>query len=73
MLNGLTARYVKISSGYMGQILGWPEVITEGVDIEDCRKSLEDAAREMVLAYHQQNKEIPIEHSLFETIMVEMS
>lgn len=73
MLNGLTARYVKISSGYMGQILEWPEVITEGVDIEDCRKSLEDAAREMVLVYHQQNKEIPVEHSLFETIMVEMS
>ncbi len=73
MLSGLTARYVKTSSGYMGQILEWPEVITEGVDIEDCRKSLEDAAHEMVLAYHQQNKEIPIEHSLFETIMVEIA
>ena len=73
MLNGLTARYLKIPSGYMGQLLEWPEVITEGVDIEDCRKSLEDAAREMVLAYRQQNKEVPVEHSLFETIMVEMA
>ena len=58
MLNGLTARYTKIHSGYMGQLLEWPEVITEGVDIEDCRKSLEDAAREMVLAYYQMDKEI---------------
>ena len=33
MLNGLTARYIKISSGYMSQLLEWPEVITEGVDI----------------------------------------
>ncbi len=73
MVNGLTARYVKISSGYMGQLLEWPEVVTEGVDIEDCRKSLEDAAREMVLAYHQQGKEIPVEHSLFKTIMVDVS
>ena len=73
MYSSLTARYVKTSSGYMGQLLEWPEVITEGVDIEDCRKSLEDAVREMVLAYRQQNKEIPVEHSLFETIMVEMA
>ena len=73
MLSGLTARYTKLSSGYMGQLLEWPEVITEGVDIDDCRNSLEDAAREMVLAYHQQNKEIPVEHSLFETIMVEIA
>jgi predicted RNase H-like HicB family nuclease len=64
MLSGLTARYVKIPSGYMGQILEWPEVITEGVDIEDCRKSLEDAAREMVLAYHQLDKEIPVDRLL---------
>ena len=73
MLSGLTARYTKLSSGYMGQLLEWPEVITEGVDIDDCRNSLEDAAREMVIAYHQQNKEIPVEHSLFETIMVEIA
>ena len=53
MFNGLTARYIKISSGYMGQLLEWPEVVTEGVDIEECRKSLEDAAHEMVLAYQQ--------------------
>ena len=73
MMNGLTAKYIKISSGYMGQILEWPEVVTEGIDIEDCRKSLEDAAHEMILAYRQLGKEVPIEHSLFETIMVDVS
>jgi len=73
MVNGLTAKYVKTHTGYMGQILEWPEVVTEGTDLEDCRKSLLDAAREMVLAYQQLNKEIPVEHSLFETILVEMA
>lgn len=27
MLNTYTARYTKMSSGYMGQIVEWPEVI----------------------------------------------
>jgi len=25
-----TAKYTKISSGYMGQLVEWPEVVTEG-------------------------------------------
>ncbi|HAK47309.1 MAG TPA: hypothetical protein DCO79_15495 [Spirochaeta sp.] len=73
MVNGLTAKYVKTSSGYMGQILEWPEVVTEGPNLEDCRASLLDAAQEMVLAYRQMDKEIPVEHSFFETILVEMA
>ena len=28
MLNTYTARYTKIASGYMGQLVEWPEVIT---------------------------------------------
>jgi len=31
MLMNYTAKYTKISSGYMGQLLEWPEVITEGL------------------------------------------
>ena len=29
MLSNYTAKYTKISSGYMGQLIEWPEVITE--------------------------------------------
>ncbi len=54
-----TAKYTKITSGYMGQIMEWEEVITEGKDLEDCRLMLEDALKEMILAYQQQNKRIP--------------
>jgi len=69
---GYTARYVKTEHGYMGQLLEWPEVVTEGADIEECERSLEDATNEMVLAYREQGKPIPVEHALFQTIMVEV-
>ena len=49
MLRSYTAKYTKIDSGYMGQLAEWPEVVTEGKDIEDCRVMLRDALNEMVL------------------------
>ena len=55
-----TAKYTKIDSGYMGQLVEWPEVITEGNTLEDCREMLQDALHEMIMAYHQQNQEIPV-------------
>lgn len=58
MLGNYTAKYTKISSGYMGQLVEWPEVITEGRTLEDCRQMLKNALREMILVYRQQNKEI---------------
>ncbi len=60
MLGNYTAEYTKIDSGYMGQLVEWPEVITEGRTLEECREMLKDALHEMILAYHQQNKEIPV-------------
>ena len=45
-----TAKYTKIPSGYMGQLVEWPEVVTEGKDIEDCRPILRDAFNEMIIA-----------------------
>jgi len=51
MVGNFTARYKKISSGYMGQIIEWPEVITEGATLEECREMLVDALNEMILAY----------------------
>jgi predicted RNase H-like HicB family nuclease len=35
-------------------------VVTQGANIEECRAMLKDALHEMVLAYQQQKKEIPL-------------
>ncbi|ODS34064.1 MAG: hypothetical protein SCARUB_00837 [Candidatus Scalindua rubra] len=59
MLHNFTARYTKIDAGYIGQLVEWPEVITEGKNIEECREMLRDVLNEMILAYQQQEKEIP--------------
>ncbi|MFC2130660.1 type II toxin-antitoxin system HicB family antitoxin [Bacteroidota bacterium] len=72
MITNYTARYVKTESGYMGQIIEWPEVITEGTDLEDCRAMLKDALNEMSLAYQQLGKEIPATQSLFEQIPMDI-
>ena len=55
-----TAKYTKIDSGYMGQLVEWPEIVTEGKDLEECRKMLRDALNEMILAYQELEKEIPV-------------
>jgi predicted RNase H-like HicB family nuclease len=72
MLKTYTAKYTRISSGYMGQLVEWPEVITEGKNLDDCRELLQDALREMILAYRQQDKEIPLGGGLIEQIPVEI-
>ncbi|MCI0490777.1 MAG: type II toxin-antitoxin system HicB family antitoxin [Blastocatellia bacterium] len=60
MISTYTAKYTKIGSGYMGQLIEWPEVVTEGRTLEECREMLQDALQEMVLAYREQKKGIPI-------------
>jgi predicted RNase H-like HicB family nuclease len=72
MISTYTAKYTKISSGYMGQLVEWPEVITEGRTLEECREMLEDALHEMIMAYRQQKKEIPVGGGLLEQIPVEV-
>jgi predicted RNase H-like HicB family nuclease len=72
MISTFTAKYIKIDTGYMGQLVEWPEVITEGKDVEECREMLEDALQEMILAYREQDKEIPAGRALFEQIPVEV-
>lgn len=72
MISTYTAKYTKISCGYMGQLVEWPEVITDGRTLEECREMLQDALREMIMAYKQQNKEIPIGKALLEQIPVEV-
>lgn len=71
MTRGYTAKYTKISSGYMGQIVEWPEVITEAKTIEECREMVRDALHEMILAYKQQDKEIPLGGDLLEQMLIE--
>ncbi|MDH4218403.1 MAG: type II toxin-antitoxin system HicB family antitoxin [Candidatus Aminicenantes bacterium] len=68
MFSTYTAKYVKVDSGYMGQLVEWPEVVTEGSTLEECRKMLQDALHEMILAYKQQKKEIPKGGALLEQI-----
>jgi len=50
----------------------WPEVVTEGKTLEECRGSLNDALHEMILAYRQIDKEIPVGRALLEQIPVEV-
>jgi len=67
-----TAIYIKINSGYMGQLVEWPEVVTEGKDLEDCRAMLRDALSEMVLSYQQSGKEIPAGNALIAQLPIEV-
>ena len=63
-----TAKYTKIDSGYMGQLVDWPEVITEGKNLEECRTMLKDALHEIVLAYKEVGKNIPLGNALIEQL-----
>ena len=54
------AKYTRIPSGYLGQIAEWPEIVTEGKDIDECREMLRDALREMILAYRDLGKTVPL-------------
>ena len=54
-----TACYTKLEHGYMGQLLEWTNVITEGDDLKDCEEMLKDAAHEMMLAYKDEGLKIP--------------
>lgn len=67
-----TACYTKIESGYMGQLIEWPEVISEGATVEECREMLKDAAREMAAAYEADGLAIPAgaADALFERVPV---
>jgi predicted RNase H-like HicB family nuclease len=67
-----TAKYTKIDSGYMGQLVEWPEVVTEGKDLEECRAMLRDALSEMMLVYKELGKEIPLGNALIEQLPVEV-
>ncbi len=67
-----TAQYTAIRQGYMGQLLEWPEVITEGETIADCRDLLRDALVEMIAAYRQLGQPIPEGQAWVEALPIEV-
>ena len=48
MTQAYTIKYTGTSSGYMGQLVEWPEVISEGTTLDECRTMVEDALHEMI-------------------------
>ena len=72
MIQSYTAKYTKVEIGYMGQLVEWPEIVTEGKDLEECRLMLRDATEQMILAYRQQGREIPLGNSLLEQMPIEV-
>jgi predicted RNase H-like HicB family nuclease len=65
-----TVCYTRTASGYMGQLLEWPEVISEGADIDECRAMVEDAAREMMAVCEEDGLPIPVGRTIFETMVI---
>ena len=52
----------------MGQLAEWPEVVTEGKTLEECRKMLQDALHEMTLAYLEQKDNTHQKHRVLDRI-----
>lgn len=71
-MSSYTVKYSKTGSGYMGQLIEWPEVISEAESIEECQLMIRDALNEMVLAYRHLNKEIPTGSFIYEQITTDV-
>ncbi len=67
-----TARYVELERGYMGQLVEWPEVVTEGETLDECRRMLQDALSEMIRAYRDLGMQVPEASVLFERLCAEV-
>ena len=72
MISTYTAKSTRIPSGYMGQLIQWPEVFTEARTLEKCRAMLEDALREMIQACRDEGVEPPLGRALLEQMPVEL-
>ena len=55
----------------MGRIVGFAGVVTEGKTLEACRESLNDALKEMILAYQQEGQPLPTGQPIFESLLIE--
>ena len=70
-MTNYTAKFTRTESGYTGELIEWPEVITEGRDIDECRAMLKDALYEMILAYRDLGKPVPGEDVIIEPLSAE--
>jgi len=60
----LTAVFNPNENGWMtAQLAEWPAVVTRARTVEEARKLLLDAAREMVASYRDEGREPPIGHA----------
>jgi len=64
------AKYLKSDSGYLGQLIDWPEATIEGRDLEECRAMIRDVLAEMVHAYRRQGRELPRGDCIMEPISI---
>ena len=71
MSRNYTGCFTKIDSGYMGQLIEWPAVVTEGATLEECKLMLVDATREMILAHEELG--LPIPHACEEIAKISVS
>lgn len=70
MPENYTACFTKTDEGYMGQLLEWPEVITEGATVEECREMLIDAAQEMARAYQEDGRALSRSPFLLQSVPI---
>ncbi len=57
----LTAVFTPDENGWtMAQLAEWPAVVTCGPTVDEARKMLADAAREMLASYRAEGREPPI-------------
>ena len=72
MTRTYTARFERIPSGYLGQLVEWPAVVTEGATLEECSLMLKDAAHEMAVAYRENGLPVPEPSDAIDHILVEV-
>lgn len=66
-------KYTRLSDGYMGQPIEWPQVVTAGKDLDECSRTvLRDAYDEMVHSYNELGKEIPLGNAFIEQLTVDV-
>jgi predicted RNase H-like HicB family nuclease len=68
VISSFMARYTKIERGYLGQLVAWPEVVTEGKTLEECREMQHDALEEMIAAYRDMGRAIPAQTDTIEPL-----
>lgn len=67
-----TIRYKKTEDdSYIGQIIEWPQVVSEGKTIEECKEMLMDALQLMIEDCIESGDEIPVGGGFFEQISIE--